>query len=71
MTAGGRAIEVHSGRQTGDQTAHLKRLAREFDLEVSVGSDFHSKTSYSAPLGVESSPFEGLRGVWERWSVSP
>ena len=71
IAAGGRAIEVHSGRQTRDQTTHLKRLAREFDLEVSVGSDFHRDAPYSAPLGVESSPFEGLRCVWERWSASP
>ena len=67
VAAGGRAIEVHSGRQTRDQIAHLKRLVREFDLEVSVGSDFHRDAPYAAPLGVESSPFDGLRCVWERW----
>jgi predicted metal-dependent phosphoesterase TrpH len=69
IAAGGHAIEVQSGRQTRDQLAHLKRLAREYDLEVSIGSDFHKDAPYSAPLGVESSPFESLRGVWERWSV--
>lgn len=69
VAAGGSGIEVLSGYQTRDQIGHLKRLAREFDLEVSVGSDFHRDAPYSAPLGVESSPFEGLRGVWERWSA--
>ncbi|MEZ5501166.1 MAG: PHP domain-containing protein [Halioglobus sp.] len=68
MAAGGSAIEVHSGYQTTDETAQLKRLALEFDLEVSAGSDYHRDAPYSAPLGVESTAFDGLRGVWERWS---
>ena len=67
VAAGGRGMEVLSGRQTSDQTNHLVRLARDFDLEVSVGSDFHRDAPYSAPLGVESSPFTDLRGVWQRW----
>ncbi|MFT4517963.1 MAG: putative metal-dependent phosphoesterase TrpH [Halioglobus sp.] len=69
VEARGSGIEVLSGRQTSDQTAHLSRLAQEFDLEISVGSDFHRDSSYGAPLGVELRPFEGLRGVWERWSI--
>ena len=69
VAAGGRGIEVLSGRQTSDQTNHLMRLARDFDLEVSIGSDFHRDAPYSAPLGVESAPFGGLRGVWQRWQV--
>ncbi len=69
VAAGGSGIEVLSGYQTLDQIAQLKRLALEFDLEISVGSDFHRDAPYSAPLGVESAPFEGLRRVWERWAV--
>ncbi len=69
MAAGGCGIEVVSGNQTTDQLAQLQRLAREFNLEVSVGSDFHRDAPYSAPVGVESAPFECSRGVWERWSV--
>ena len=71
MEAGGQAIEVHSGRQTRDQSAHLKRLAADCDLEVSVGSDFHRDSTYGAALGVESAPFKELRGVWERWTITP
>jgi predicted metal-dependent phosphoesterase TrpH len=69
VEAGGGGIEVRSGYQTPDQTAHLLRLAQEFDLELSVGSDFHRDAPYTTPVGVESSPFEGLRGVWQRWSA--
>ena len=67
VAAGGRGIEVLSGRQTSEQTNHLKRLALDFDLEISIGSDFHRDAPYNAPLGVEATPFLDLRGVWQRW----
>jgi predicted metal-dependent phosphoesterase TrpH len=68
VAAGGSAIEIASGRQSTDQLAHLQRLAREFSLEVSMGSDFHRPTQYSAPLGVTvPAPDTGLVGVWQRW----
>jgi predicted metal-dependent phosphoesterase TrpH len=65
--AGGGAIEIISGRQTPDQVGQLSRLARELDLAVSVGSDFHRDSPYGPQLGVELPPLRGLRGVWERW----
>jgi predicted metal-dependent phosphoesterase TrpH len=68
VAAGGAGMELLSGQQTRDQTAHLQRLAQEFELEVSLGSDFHRDAAYGAPLGVELAPFAGLRGVWERWA---
>jgi predicted metal-dependent phosphoesterase TrpH len=68
MDAGGSGIEVLSGYQSADQTTQLKRLAAEFALEVSVGSDFHRDGPYSPQLGVELPQLEGLRGVWERWA---
>lgn len=68
VAAGGRGIELQSGRQTPQQTAQLQRYAAEFDLEVSVGSDFHRDGTYTAPLGVPVPQCEGVRGVWERWT---
>lgn len=65
--AGGGAIEIVSGRQTPDQVGQLDRLARELELEVSVGSDFHRDSTYGPQLGVELPLLAGLRGVWERW----
>jgi len=53
IAAGGRTIEVYSGRQTADQTIDLCRLANEYDLLASVGSDFHQAYEYGAPLGVD------------------
>ncbi len=65
--AGGAALEVTSGRQTPDQVRHLERVAQDFELEVSIGSDFHSDAPYAADVGVDLSPFAGRRGVWRRW----
>lgn len=65
--AGGQAVEILNGRQTADQTNQLKRLALEFELEVSAGSDFHRDAPYGAQLGVELRHLGDLRGVWERW----
>ncbi|GAB5451733.1 MAG: PHP domain-containing protein [Halioglobus sp.] len=67
VEAGGGAIEMQSGRQTAQQTAQLKRYAQEFDLEVSVGSDFHRDGAHNAPLGVDVPLDAELRGVWQRW----
>ena len=66
--AGGRALELINGRQTADQTAQLQRLAAEFELEVSAGSDFHRDSAYGAQIGVESRLLRGLPVVWDRWS---
>jgi len=66
--AGGAAVELINGRQTIDQTQVLERLARDFDLEVSAGSDFHSDRAYAAQLGVELRLLKKLPGVWQRWS---
>jgi len=71
VAAGGGGIEIASGYQTPDQTVQLRRLASEFSLEVSVGSDFHRDGTYSPPPGVELPVLAGLRGVWERWQTVP
>jgi len=71
MAAGGQSIELASGYQTADQTAQLRRLATEFALEVSVGSDFHRDGPYSPQPGVAVPVLDGLRGVWERWLPVP
>jgi hypothetical protein len=69
--AGGAGIELASGMQSADQLARLRRLATEFQLEVSIGSDFHRDGPYNPQPGVELPALEGLRGVWERWPDAP
>jgi predicted metal-dependent phosphoesterase TrpH len=68
VTAGGAAIEVVSGRQTADETAQLRRLADEFALAMSLGSDFHREWQYGPDLGVSSDLVPAGRGVWEQFS---
>ena len=67
IAAGGGGIEARSGNQSPDQIKRIRRLAGEFGLAVSIGSDFHRDAPYGARLGVDTSPYEGLPGVWEQW----
>jgi predicted metal-dependent phosphoesterase TrpH len=68
QAVGGEAIEISSGRQSADQVRQLRQIALEFELEVSLGSDFHRDFPHSAGLGVELPRLHGLRGVWQRWA---
>ncbi len=63
--AGGGAIEISSGRQTQDEIARLTRLAQEFGLYASMGSDFHRPWQYGPELGVSTTLAKGVSGVWE------
>lgn len=67
VAAGGSAVEILNGRQTPEQSRHLRLLALEAGLEVSAGSDFHQDSSWGAEVGVELRHLGGLRGVWQRW----
>ncbi len=65
--AGGTAVELINGRQTADQSAVLTRLARDCELAVSVGSDFHRDSPYGPELGMRLTVPEGLSAVTDRW----
>ena len=64
--AGGVALEVINGQPKPGDTDTLWRLARERDLQVSVGSDFHRDLPYGAGLGVDVSAIPKGTGVWEQ-----
>lgn len=64
--SGGSAVEVLSGRQTSEQVANLKALAREFELHMSAGSDFHKEAEYGADLGVDITRLGAADGVWQQ-----
>ena len=64
--AGGRGLEILSGRQEASRTAALARLAKEFDLYASAGSDFHRDSPYGPSLGVESRLLTGVPNVVHR-----
>jgi 3',5'-nucleoside bisphosphate phosphatase len=63
---GGVAIEVSQSRQTQDDLARLAKLANEFDLLASQGSDFHGVDTY-LDLG-KTTPLPGsVTPIWHNW----
>jgi len=64
---GGNAIEVISGSQHPEETPHFARLAAEFELQASVGSDFHSPEQRWLELGRLPALPENCNPVWKSW----
>lgn len=67
---GGRGIELISGIQSRDATEVLANLARQFDLRVSCGSDFHAPESRWQPLGALATLPRRCKVVWDEWSIT-
>jgi hypothetical protein len=65
--AGGTAIEVATSNHTGDQVRRFARVAREFELEASRGSDFHDPAESHAELGRVCRLPDSLVPVWHRF----
>lgn len=65
-TFGGDAIEVSQSRQTQDDLQKLAKLANEFELLASQGSDFHDLVNY-LDLG-KTTPLPGsVTPIWHDW----
>ncbi len=64
---GGDALEVISGNQNRDKTTHLARLARKFDFDASVGSDFHRPNAPWASIGRLPALPGICRPIWSDW----
>ena len=63
---GGDGIEVSQSRQTQDDLQRLAKLANEFELLASQGSDFHDLLNY-LDLG-KTTPLPGsVTPVWHNW----
>ena len=65
--AGGRALEVVSGRQPDDRTRMLASLASRFELLASVGSDFHRPGMGWNELGQMGELPKSCLPVWSAW----
>lgn len=70
VRAGGRGIELVSGAQMAETTKALARLAQQFDLLVSCGSDFHDPNSRWRSLGNLPAIPASCNVVWKEWSVT-
>ncbi|MCF6318316.1 MAG: PHP domain-containing protein [Proteobacteria bacterium] len=61
---GGVGLEVLNGYQNADKTQYLRQLCHDFDLKVSVGSDFHNPAS-RRKLGINTKLFADMDSVWD------
>lgn len=66
---GGHALEVSNGMQPGEQVGTLAVLAREFNLQVTAGSDFHLPKPWSE-LGVYRNLPEDLPKLWQQFNAA-
>jgi 3',5'-nucleoside bisphosphate phosphatase len=66
-TYGGAGIEVVSGRQHPEETKTLAKLANDFELLASRGSDFHSPDNTWVELGRIPELPKGVTPIWKIW----
>ena len=66
---GGTGFEVVSGTHSMEEIKYMGRLAKQFELLASCGSDFHSPDNVYLELGRLPAIPEGCSPVWsdERW----
>lgn len=64
---GGAGIEVVTGSHAPDQYGEFARLAGDFGLLASRGSDFHGPGESKADLGALPALPDGLKPVWHDW----
>ena len=65
VQSGGTVLEVYSGRQRPDHTLDLCKLAADFDLSASAGSDFHREYDYGPRLGVDCDRLPRCARLWQ------
>lgn len=63
--AGGRGMEVITGRYNSDEIKTLAAYATRFELAGSVGSDFHSPSNQWIELGRLAPLPDNIKPVWE------
>ncbi|MEC9411120.1 MAG: PHP domain-containing protein [Pseudomonadota bacterium] len=64
---GGSGIEVASGAQHPEEVRTMARLATEFDLLASAGSDFHSPDNSYTELGKMTVLPPNVTPIWSTW----
>lgn len=64
---GGAGLEVASGSQHPDEVTQMARLAVEFELLASCGSDFHSPEQHWTELGRISALPDPVTPIWSVW----
>ncbi len=65
--SGGAGLEIVTGSHAPEQYVEFARLAREFGLLASRGSDFHGQGESRADLGALPPLSDDLTPVWHDW----
>ncbi len=65
---GGHALEISNGLQPVEQVGTLAGMAREFNLQITAGSDFHVPRNWSE-LGLYRAPAEDLTPLWQQFTI--
>jgi predicted metal-dependent phosphoesterase TrpH len=64
---GGVGLEVVSGRQHPEEIKTLAKLANDFNLLASCGSDFHSPDNTWVELGRLPELPSSVNPIWKKW----
>jgi predicted metal-dependent phosphoesterase TrpH len=68
--AGGLALETASGSHALREVLHFSRLASQYQLRASAGSDFHAEQESRRGLGEVPMIADVVEPVWSKWHVS-
>jgi len=67
--AGGLALETASGSHGQREIQHFSRLASQYRLRASAGSDFHAPRESRTALGAVSMIADSVEPLWSKWDV--
>ncbi|NBQ78014.1 MAG: PHP domain-containing protein [Betaproteobacteria bacterium] len=68
--AGGLALETASGSHGPREVQHFSRLASQYRLRASAGSDFHAPGESRTALGAVSLIADSVEPLWSKWAVN-
>lgn len=68
--SGGDAVELPPSIEPASTRQMVDRMIQQFDLAVSIGSDFHGENMPWIKLGQTPRLKEGQKGIWERFKPS-
>lgn len=69
-TAGGEAVEVVTSNHTAEHVVQFTRLAQQFELLASCGSDFHGPGEGYADIGILPDMPLACQPVWHDWQMA-
>ncbi|QHH98174.1 PHP domain-containing protein [Acinetobacter dispersus] len=68
--SGGDAVELPPSIEPASTRQMVDRMIQQFDLAVSIGSDFHGENMPWIKLGQTPRLKEGQKGIWDRFKPS-